>query len=80
VGATGCRVVDESVRDADARFRIGWWALSKVAFESISVRRQVGYLTVSSVLRNIKETLASDLWMTKMCTTTCVHDTGSSAL
>jgi len=44
VGATGCRVVDESVRDADAHFRIGWWALSEIAFDSVRVefRAQAG--------------------------------------
>ena len=44
VGATGCWVVDESVRDADAHFRIGWWALSEIAFDSVRVefRAQAG--------------------------------------
>ena len=44
VGATGCRVVDKSVRDADAHFRIGWWALSEIAFDSVRVefRAQAG--------------------------------------
>jgi len=50
VGATGCGVVDESVHDVDAYFRIGHgcWALSEIAFdafESNSVRRRVRYLT-----------------------------------
>jgi len=47
VGANGCKVVGESVRDVDAHFQIGSWALSVFEFESNSVRRQVGYLTQS---------------------------------
>ena len=35
VGATGCGVVDELVRDFDAYFRIGCWALSEIAFVQI---------------------------------------------
>ena len=46
VGATGCEVVGESVRDVDAHFQIGSWALSEIEFELNSVRRQVGYLTM----------------------------------
>ena len=35
MGATGCGVVDELVRDFDAYFRIGCWALSEIAFVQI---------------------------------------------
>jgi len=41
------------VRDADAHFRIGWWALSEIAFDSVRVefRAQAGRVPYSSSMR-----------------------------
>jgi len=63
LGATGCRVVDESVCDADAHFRIGWSALSEIAFDSVRVefRAQAGRVPYSGIMTCLS-VLARESW------------------